>query len=191
MATIFTGRAYLRRRAYRVGSGPYFPLSSSLPSELLDRVRSADLRTKLVLSVICLLFLYWPLIDVRYYFLDDVGRSVEGYYKYTGSGRPLTDVLLHALSWGGYLTDISPAPQLLGVFCLALAAVLLAEAIYLAAGQLRFPVPAAIDADFGGPKAVGLLLFSRYLLPFEVTSILLLVAMVGAITLTLRKEKAR
>jgi len=35
---------------------------------------------------------------------------------------------------------------------------------------------------------LGTTLFSSYLLPFEVTSILLLVAMVGAIVLT-RKEK--
>ncbi len=37
---------------------------------------------------------------------------------------------------------------------------------------------------FGSPQSVGELLFSRYLVPFEVTSILLLVAMVGAILLT-------
>jgi len=35
---------------------------------------------------------------------------------------------------------------------------------------------------------MGMVLFNEYLLPFEVTSILLLVAMVGAITLN-RKEK--
>ncbi len=37
---------------------------------------------------------------------------------------------------------------------------------------------------FGSPQAVGELLFTGYLIPFEVTSILLLVAMVGAILLT-------
>jgi NADH-quinone oxidoreductase subunit J len=35
---------------------------------------------------------------------------------------------------------------------------------------------------------VGTVLFSQYLLPFEITSILLLIAMVGAIVLT-KKEK--
>ncbi len=34
------------------------------------------------------------------------------------------------------------------------------------------------------PAAVGTLLFSRYLLPFEITSVLLLVALVGAVVLT-------
>ncbi len=39
-------------------------------------------------------------------------------------------------------------------------------------------------ADFGSPAAIGELLFNRYLLPFEVTSILLLIAMIGALVLT-------
>jgi NADH-quinone oxidoreductase subunit J len=37
-------------------------------------------------------------------------------------------------------------------------------------------------------REMGMTLFNKYLLPFEVTSILLLVAMVGAIVLV-RKEK--
>jgi NADH-quinone oxidoreductase subunit J len=36
----------------------------------------------------------------------------------------------------------------------------------------------------GAPFAIGQLLFNRYLLPFEVTSVLLLVAAVGAVVLT-------
>jgi len=44
--------------------------------------------------------------------------------------------------------------------------------------------PAGLTAEFGSPRAVGQLLFDRYLVPFEVTSILLLAAMVGAIVLT-------
>jgi NADH-quinone oxidoreductase subunit J len=38
--------------------------------------------------------------------------------------------------------------------------------------------------DFGSPAAIGEVLFNRYLLPFEVTSILLLIAMIGALVLT-------
>jgi NADH-quinone oxidoreductase subunit J len=40
---------------------------------------------------------------------------------------------------------------------------------------------------FGNPPAVGKLLFSNYLLPFEVTSILLLVAIMGAVVLARRE----
>ena len=38
-----------------------------------------------------------------------------------------------------------------------------------------------VQSDFGTLKAVGRLIFTQYLLPFEVTSLLLLVAMVGAV----------
>lgn len=40
-----------------------------------------------------------------------------------------------------------------------------------------------IEEGFGGVKEVGILLFSDWLLPFEIVSILLLVALVGAVVL--------
>jgi NADH-quinone oxidoreductase subunit J len=39
----------------------------------------------------------------------------------------------------------------------------------------------ALPADFGTVKAVGLVLYTRFLLPFEATSLLLLAAIVGAV----------
>jgi NADH-quinone oxidoreductase subunit J len=41
-----------------------------------------------------------------------------------------------------------------------------------------------IGSQFGNPQGIGMELFRTYLLPFEVTSILLLVGMIGAIVLT-------
>ena len=38
-----------------------------------------------------------------------------------------------------------------------------------------------LPADFGTVKAVGQVLYTQYLLPFEATSLLLLVAIVGAV----------
>lgn len=72
-------------------------------------------------------------------------------------------------------------------FILALA--LAAEAIYLLIFRKATggPLPQTIET-FGSPQDVGNRLFSQYLLPFEITSILLLIAMVGAIVLT-KKEK--
>lgn len=70
-----------------------------------------------------------------------------------------------------------------------LATILLGESFYLLFFRQRLGVtlPPQIDT-FSGPKAIGQALFSAYLLPFEITSVLLLVAMVGAIVLT-RKER--
>ncbi len=69
---------------------------------------------------------------------------------------------------------------------IALALILLAEAGFILAGQRGlFPFfTAELPSGFGSPAQVGADLFSRYLLPFEVTSVLLLVAMIGAIVLT-------
>jgi NADH-quinone oxidoreductase subunit J len=45
-------------------------------------------------------------------------------------------------------------------------------------------------ADYASPADIGALLFNEYLLPFEITSVLLLVAMIGAIVLT-KNEKPK
>jgi NADH-quinone oxidoreductase subunit J len=46
-----------------------------------------------------------------------------------------------------------------------------------------------VPAGFGDPAAIGRLLLERFLLPFEVSSILLLIAAVGAIVLAGRKHE--
>ena len=50
---------------------------------------------------------------------------------------------------------------------------------------------AALPSGFGGPTSVGMALFEQYSLPFEITSVLLLVAMIGAIILSKRRRPAR
>jgi NADH-quinone oxidoreductase subunit J len=66
---------------------------------------------------------------------------------------------------------------------LPLAAVL-GIAIVLVAGYTGGTAP---DAAPGGVAAIGRLLFTDYLFPFEVTSLLLLAALVGALTLAKRR----
>ena len=82
-----------------------------------------------------------------------------------------------------------PLAIILGLALLGLAVfVLLSQGIGTAPG-----VPPAADL-FGSPGAIGDRLFNKYLLPFEVTSVLLLVAMIGAVVLTIsgeRKKKRR
>jgi NADH-quinone oxidoreductase subunit J len=75
-----------------------------------------------------------------------------------------------------------------------LAAVLIGEAAFI----LKLPGPASrIDAVVQRPSDVGLTasigtgLFTEYLLPFEVTSVLILMALVGAITLARRTATPR
>lgn len=76
-----------------------------------------------------------------------------------------------------------------------LSVILAVEAVYLLFTRAR------TDAVLASPEAslntieslreMALMLFNQYLLPFEVTSILLLVAMMGAIVLTRQEKGAR
>ncbi|MCP3986308.1 MAG: NADH-quinone oxidoreductase subunit J [bacterium] len=50
----------------------------------------------------------------------------------------------------------------------------------------RFPEAAALPEGFGGYRALGVMLFTDYVLAFEVSSLLLLSAMVGAVILARR-----
>jgi NADH-quinone oxidoreductase subunit J len=64
---------------------------------------------------------------------------------------------------------------------------LLGLAIVLVVGRTGGPAPVAPP---GGAGAIGRLLFTDYLLPFEVTSLLLLAALVGALTMAKRRAGA-
>jgi len=74
-------------------------------------------------------------------------------------------------------------------------AILLGVILLIQAAYVIFFRPTIVAAsgvvppEFGSPGAVGLELFSKYLLPFEITSVLLLVAMIGAIVLTKSNEQ--
>ena len=78
---------------------------------------------------------------------------------------------------------------------IGLAVVLVVESVYLILA--RNPTVAMIVPPTDATNTVdairelGLALFNQYLLPFEVTSILLLVAMVGAIVLTKQEKKGK
>ena len=76
-------------------------------------------------------------------------------------------------------------------FAIGMGVVLLLEAFYLIAFRPHIlPQAGAVAADFSDPVKLSEVLFSSYILPFEATSVLLLVAMVGAIVLTRRRTRA-
>jgi NADH-quinone oxidoreductase subunit J len=76
-------------------------------------------------------------------------------------------------------------PALAAVLGVLFIAVLVYTFFAGGAGQLASPGAApAPPAGFGSPEAIGVELYQRYVLPFELTSFLLLVAMIGAVVLT-------
>jgi len=74
-------------------------------------------------------------------------------------------------------------------------AVLLTFVLLIESGYLIFvrsdlvSSVAPVASNYASPQAIGELLFSDYLLPFEITSVLLLAAMVGVIVLTKEEKK--
>jgi len=77
---------------------------------------------------------------------------------------------------------------------IGLSAVLLVESGFLLFQRLKLAVdlaqPDAKVNTMDSIRQLALMLFNQYLLPFEITSILLLVAMVGAIVLTKQEKGA-
>lgn len=56
-------------------------------------------------------------------------------------------------------------------------------------GLEALPAPVAPEAGFSNTKALGTLLFTNYVYPFELASVILLVAIIAAVVLTLRQRK--
>lgn len=85
----------------------------------------------------------------------------------------------------------SPPPRIGHVAGTLLVVALLASILVSAFRTIDVPVVEgavkALSAGGGNIEAIGMELYRRYLLPFEIASVLLLVAMIGAIVLARRK----
>ena len=73
-------------------------------------------------------------------------------------------------------------------------AVIIAFQLYLVLGAENFgtdlfPVPERHGADYSNTKELGAILYTVYVYPFEVAAVILLVAIVAAITLTMRRRQ--
>jgi len=70
------------------------------------------------------------------------------------------------------------------------ALLLVGEMGLLLYGQfLDQPPPPALPADYSNTKELGRLIYTEYVYPFEIAAVILLVAIVSAIALTLRRRK--
>ena len=75
---------------------------------------------------------------------------------------------------------------------LAVAIVMLVEAVTVLGGKYfglgSLPAPAAAGAAYSNTKEIGRVVYTDYIYPFELSAVLLLVAIVAAIALTLRRR---
>ncbi len=135
------------------------------------------------------LIINFSTIAVLYLMLDAPFIAMAQITVYAGAIMVLFLFVIMLLG-GERLRRAPTSPwQLPAAVVLALLLLLeVAFVIFSRGGQLPTILPTV--ANFGSPSAIGSLLFSNYLLPFEVTSVLLLVAMIGAIVLT-QSDKRR
>jgi NADH-quinone oxidoreductase subunit J len=82
----------------------------------------------------------------------------------------------------------SRVAMLIGVPGVAIAAVLVAWTLIGRSSTTPSTQSVSIGALWGAPKVIARLLFRDFLLPFEVTSVLILIAIMGAVVLASRPE---
>jgi len=129
------------------------------------------------------LILNFGTVAVFYLLLDAPFIALTQVTVYAGAIMVLFLFVIMLL--GAEQTGRTPSVWWMQPLALGLGAVLLGEALYIIVTQRSLlPVGVTPSASFGTPTIVGELLFNQYLLPFEVTSILLLVAMIGAVVLS-------
>jgi NADH-quinone oxidoreductase subunit J len=95
----------------------------------------------------------------------------------------MLDIKLEGTRWD-FWQNMPLAAVLGGLVAAELIAVL-----WVGFPSIVMPPVAALPANYSNTKELGLLLYSDYLYPIEVAAVILLVAMVAAIALTLRKRK--
>ncbi|MBI4550467.1 MAG: NADH-quinone oxidoreductase subunit J [Candidatus Omnitrophica bacterium] len=134
----------------------------------------------LVVTMFCLAALF---VLLKAFFVAAVHLLV-----YAGAVLVLFLFVVMLLGVGAEGSATPAAGPVFRVFGTVTVAALLAElglVLWLAADHFR----SAPEATEGTLEAVGRLLFRQYLLPFEVTSVLLLVGIIGAVVLA-RREPA-
>ena len=75
---------------------------------------------------------------------------------------------------------------------IGVAAIMVVEMILVVGPGLfgldQFPAPAPAPLDFSNTRALGIALYTDYLYPFEIAAVILLVAIIAAIGLTMRRR---
>ena len=85
----------------------------------------------------------------------------------------------------GYWDYLVPALVVAGVMVLEMAVILGGRYFSLS----EMPKPAGADPDYSNTRELGSILYTEYVYAFEIAAVILLVAIVAAIALTLRKRK--
>ncbi|MCM3672551.1 NADH-quinone oxidoreductase subunit J [Peribacillus simplex] len=140
--------------------------------------------TKVVHMVIALVFTFLGIAGI-YMLLSAEFVAIVQILIYSGA---ITIVMLFGIMLTKRQENDAPAKGGWGNFSLLAAIAGFAVAVYLGIYNLDIPVqPTALHEE--NTKQIGIELFSKYVIPFEVMSVLLLVALVGAIVLAKKDDE--
>ncbi|GAA1381528.1 NADH-quinone oxidoreductase subunit J [Peribacillus frigoritolerans] len=140
--------------------------------------------TKVVHMVIALVFTFLGIAGI-YMLLSAEFVAIVQILIYSGA---ITIVMLFGIMLTKHQENDAPAKGGWGSFSLLAAIAGFAVAVYLGIYNLDIPVqPTALHEE--NTKQIGIELFSKYVIPFEVMSVLLLVALVGAIVLAKKDDE--
>lgn len=140
--------------------------------------------TKVVHMVIALVFTFLGIAGI-YMLLSAEFVAIVQILIYSGA---ITIVMLFGIMLTKHQENDAPAKGGWGNFSLLAAIAGFALAVYLGIYNLDIPVqPTALHEE--NTKQIGIELFSKYVIPFEVMSVLLLVALVGAIVLAKKDDE--
>ncbi len=92
---------------------------------------------------------------------------------------------------GGRADEPTGARPLWQTAAAVIAGVALVAEVIFAVGHQDFAQGASVPGSFGSPQSVGTALLGRYLLAFEATSIMLMVAAIGGVVLASRRAAPR
>lgn len=140
--------------------------------------------TKVVHMVIALVFTFLGIAGI-YMLLSAEFVAIVQILIYSGA---ITIVMLFGIMLTKHQENDAPAKGGWGNFSLLAAIAGFAVAVYLGIYNLDIPVqPTALHEE--NTKQIGIELYSKYVIPFEVMSVLLLVALVGAIVLAKKDDE--
>ncbi|TDL87351.1 NADH-quinone oxidoreductase subunit J [Vibrio vulnificus] len=140
--------------------------------------------TKVVHMVIALVFTFLGIAGI-YMLLSAEFVAIVQILIYSGA---ITIVMLFGIMLTKHQENDTRAKGGWGNFSLLAAIAGFAVAVYLGIYNLDIPVqPTALHEE--NTKQIGIELFSKYVIPFEVMSVLLLVALVGAIVLAKKDDE--
>ncbi|KOR85229.1 NADH:ubiquinone oxidoreductase subunit J [Bacillus sp. FJAT-22058] len=140
--------------------------------------------TKVVHMVIALVFTFLGIAGI-YMLLSAEFVAIVQILIYSGA---ITIVMLFGIMLTKHQENDAPAKGGWGNFSLLAAIAGFAVAVYLGIYNLDISVqPTALHEE--NTKQIGIELFSKYVIPFEVMSVLLLVALVGAIVLAKKDDE--